>query len=488
MDFAATVAFLILYYIRPQEWIPLVGVLRPVTLTMGLALGATLLRKAGFTWKELFKTPHDGLMLAYLLWIVVTARNPLEAFSAVYNLYAIYVVTLLALSNLERIGKYLVYWAGLIVTIAALGVASTLGFDPMGSREITEGAMEGRLALGTLIFDNANALGHSVVPVLPMLYVLLVWRRPIFVSAAAVPLMAIPAYCVYLTLSKGAYLSGFVTGLISLCFRRSKIVQGWILAAALTLGVAGLQQLPRMSTMGNTKGDEGIQRRSAAFQFGYNSMRENLTGLGYNRFSPKMESRGGRLVAGPHSSYVRVGGEFGVPGLFLFCSILFTCYRTLYAARTTRVEEERVLRVLLVLLVSFTFSSWMMDWSLMAHFVLMVAAVASFHRYLLRRELIATLPASEAHPATTMEIAPAMTLDVGAPTPTQALNLASLSTGSFTSAGSRSERRARRRMPERIGIGPGRPLWNRLRLVDFGMFGVTTLLVLLLWRYAMNSL
>lgn len=481
MDFATALAFLILYYIRPQEWIPFVGVLRPVTLVMGLALGAAVFRKRGLGWKELFKTPHDGLMLAYFLWIVVTARNPFEALSSVYNLYAFYVVTVLALSSLERLSKYLVCWAGLLVTLAALGVASTFGIDPTGAREVTEGAMKGRLALGTLVFDNANALGHSVVPVLTMLYVLVVWRRPIFVRVAAAPLAAIPAYCVYLTFSKGAYISGFVTGLVSLCFRRPKIVQVWILAGALTLGVAGLQQLPRMSSMVNTKGDEGIQRRSAAFLFGYRSMRENLAGLGYNRFSPKMEARGGRLIAGPHSSYVRVGGEFGLPGLFLFSGILCACYRTLYTARTTRVEEERVQRVLLVLLVSVTVSSWMMDWSLMTHFVLLVACVAGFHRHLLQRDLDAAHTVGQASPSATTATAPAPPPGVGAPTSTQGPDPAS---GGVVS---RAPRRTRSRRKERSQPGPDRPLWNRLRMADLWMFAGATFLIIMIWRYAMDS-
>jgi O-antigen ligase len=469
LDFAATIAFLILYYIRPQEWISGVALLWPVTVVIGVALLATFTRKSGFNFREVFKTPHDWLMLAYFLWIVGTAPNPLTALGGLYNLFVFYWVTVLALSSLERIRVYLWCWAGLLFTLAALAVASEHGFDPMGGWDVTHGEMQGRLSLGTGIFCNPNALGHSVVPVLLMLYFLVVWQRPVFACLPAIPLLALPAWCVYLTFSKGAYLSGFANGLISLCLGRPRLVQVWILAGALSVGVAGLKQLPRMSAMDNTRRDEGIRRRENAFQFGYSAMCDHLTGLGYGKFLDRIQPVFREMAADPHSSYVHVGAEFGRPGLFLFCGLLYACYRTVLTARTTSIEEERVRRVLLVLLISYTASSWMIDWTTMAHFWLIVAAIAAFHRYLVEKEkapalaqatadgVVVTLPAKPPEPDTGM----VATRLKSAPAP------------------------GKQRIP--VTEEALAPFWNRLRLLDLGMIGGLTLLTMLFWRYVMMN-
>jgi O-antigen ligase len=477
MDFVASIAFLVLYYIRPQEWIPGVGVLRPVTLVMGVALWATFTRKGGFNFKEVLKTPHDWLMLAYFLWIVGTARNPFAALGALYNLFVFYVVTVLALSNPERIQKYLWWWAALILTLAALAVASEYGFDPMGSRDITHGAMQGRLSLGTGLFNNPNGLGHSVGPVLLLLYFLLVWNRLIFVAATSIPGYALSVYCIYLTASKGSFLSAAATATVALCFGRPKLVQIGIVITALSVGAVGLKQLPRMASMDNTKSDEGIQRRLIAFQFGYRAMRDNLTGLGYGTFVDRIASVWRQKSASPHSSYVHVGAEFGRPGFFLFCGILYACYRTLLAARTTSTEEERVRRLLFALLLSFTISSWMIDWSVRAYFFLIVAATASFHRYLVQKEKVLATEKAKAGGATASQAA------LAPEPPDSAWRRPRLGR---VGDGTRATFAARKRQ-ETLPEGATRPFWNQLRLADFAMIGGVTFLTMMFWRYVMMN-
>lgn len=434
MDFAAAIAFLFLYYIRPQEWVPGVAFLHPVTVVMGLALIFMFRRMPGFSLREAVKTPHDWLMLCYFLWIVGTGTNPIAVLGEVYNLFLFYLVTVLALSNLGRIQTYLWWWTGLILMLAVLAVASLYGFDPMGSRDVTEGVMQNRLSLGTLIFNNPNALGHSVGPVLLLLYFSLVWNRPLFVAVTSIPPALLVVYCVYQTASKGAFFSVACTLTAGLCFGRSRLVQLWILILALGLGVAGLRQLPRMSTMENPEAEEGIQRRLIAFRYGYTAMQDNFTGLGYGRFVGEIRKVHTRLFASPHSSYVQAGSEFGIPGLYLFCGILYACYRTLLSVRVESPGQDRVRRLLFVLLFSYCVSSWMIEWSMRATFFLLVAVIAAFHRHL----LVESMAVAAAAP---------------------------------TAAGLK---------------GDGR-LWNRLRLVDHAMICLVTFLTMQFWRYVMTS-
>ena len=70
----------------------------------------------------------------------------------------------------------------MIVLLSAMALGIYVGFDPVGSKDVVQGTMKGRLVFNTSIFNNANALGHSVVPAIPLVYFLLIWKRPVFVK------------------------------------------------------------------------------------------------------------------------------------------------------------------------------------------------------------------------------------------------------------------------------------------------------------------
>src|SRR4051812_27151223 len=110
MDFVAITLFLFFYYVRPQDWISLVAQTHLVMVTMAFAIIATLLRERGFSLRQLFKTPHDWIMLLYFIWIVGTAGSAtgvIETWSAVYAYLFYYWVTVQALSSVERIQRFL---------------------------------------------------------------------------------------------------------------------------------------------------------------------------------------------------------------------------------------------------------------------------------------------------------------------------------------------------------------------------------------------
>lgn len=386
MDFFSVIMFLGLYYIRPQEWSGIAAKIQPVQLSMILAIVAMVMkyRERPFL-KDLFRTPHDWIVLTYFIWVVGTAPDVKGTFFQAYSYLLFYLVTVQALANIERIQTYLHWWSFFIFAVVLLALAGEFQiWDPMNSYDLTHGWMKGRLILRTSIFNNPNALGHSVVPLIVMLYFNLFWKRPVFVKVAMIPIMLFPLYCIYLTLSKGAFLTGFATIISALTYRRPKTVQVLIYVTAFTMGFAALKTLPRMQELDQGHTEEGIQGRVLAFQWGFEKLRNQLTGIGYQRFVWDFRNEHGYWKA-PHSSYVQIGTELGFPGLFLFLGILYCCIRTLLTAKTTDVAEERVRRMLFVLLISFMVSSWMVGWSYRASFFLMAAVIAAFHRQMLLR-------------------------------------------------------------------------------------------------------
>jgi hypothetical protein len=483
MDFAAIALFLVLYHLRLQEWLSIARSLRLVAFAMVFAIVATFLRERGFKLKDLLKTPHDWFMLAFLLWTVVTGPN--WTWGQVYPLFLYYIMTVQALFRLNRLQWFLTLWAAMLIVVAGLAIASEYGFDPMGSNDITNGAMKGRLILNTSIFNNPNALGHSIVPVVVMLFYLCFWKRPVAVKILLFPLLLLPMYCIYLTQSKGSYVAGFIAMVSCLTLGRPKAVQIAILAAAATIGVGALYALPRMSDL--NRGEQGIQGRLAAFGWGLNEMRAETSGAGYGNWDPAF-IRDNHYQKSPHSSYVHIGGEEGQPGLFLFLGIMYCCLRTLLTVKTTTVAQERVRRLLFVLLISYMVSSWMVGQAWRATFFLMVAAIAAFHRQLLAEESPETEEAKEAEAERKRELALSPALRLTPLQPAYAATAASMAMNRMTALSTTNMG-----IPSRVGATPSveeeeekKPLWNHITWVDLLLVVAMTFATIRFWSYIIS--
>jgi hypothetical protein len=514
MDFASVIFFLILYYLRPQEWPLGLASISFVKWTMLAGLASLTLRERGLNLRSLFRTPHDWAVLAFWLWIVFsTPDSKWETFKVTVNLYIFYVVIVQTLYSVERLNKFVGWWTFLICAIAGLALLSLHGVDPLESRNLTEGLMKGRLSLNLSIFDNPNALGHSIVPAIPLVYYFCIWKRPIVLRFLGVFLIVMVGYCIFLTQSKGAFLTGAAVVVATATFGRPKTVQMLIVGMALAFGGAALSLLPRMNELNKTKNDEGIQGRVMAFKHGYTMLTVNDFGVGYRRWhqsflagkyrfkqtkKPTVEkSTGGKFKVTPpppmpivskssHSSWVCIGAELGRPGFFLHMGILFCCLRTLTTARTAKPDEERIRRILFVLTVSYMVSSWMVNFEYRATFFMFVAATAALHRHLLglnqERERVrneaAEEPQQPALPAWRARLIPEPSLEgafarLGAPA-------AVLSMESDAAPQPRAQPAPQ---PE---PGPARGIafsWNRIGWVDLALTLVMTYAAIRYWAY-----
>lgn len=401
MDYVLLIIFLGLYYIRPQEW-SAISALRPVQLLAGLAILSLLTRDKGIKKSDLLGTPVDWLVSAYFAWTVFASSVPRSTFRDILPLILFYFLGKLALDTIPKMQKFLWWWGMFVVTLAGLAVASKFGFDPFNSLRITDGPMKGRLVLNLSLFNNPNSLGHGVVPAIPLLYYTVFWRK--LFSKGLIVLLVIPLACIYLTVSKGAFISAAITMLATLTFGRPKPVQIAIGALALIFGTTLLYALPRMNELNSKKGDDAIQGRVAAFRFGLSQMERLTYGHGLGNFSqqffkygPTQKVKTVRSVNGktvvvykqehyykaPHSAYNQNGADLGYMGLFLFIGVLYSCMRTLIQARTANPDEEMVRRALFGIVVSYTVSSWMVDFCYRPTFFLFAAAVSALHRHLL---------------------------------------------------------------------------------------------------------
>jgi hypothetical protein len=320
-----------------------------------------------------------------------------------------YFVAVCSLDSIARQKKFLGWWCFFMVLISLLALASLVGFDPLNAVPTIQGVMKGRLILNLSVFNNPNALAHSVVPALPLVYYLIFWRR--VAMKAGIILLAIPLCCIFFTQSKGAYLCGFATILATLTFGRSKTIQVLILVFAIGFGYGLLYKLPRMNELNRAKDDPAIQGRVAAFQFGLTLMRTHFFGIGLGNFEetfqregPTEKIRASRVVTSNHASakrfvyvsthyskathcaYNQNGAELGYVGLYLFVGILYCCIRTLLLVESKDNDEERIRRALFATVVAYAVSSWMVDFCYRPTFFMFAAAISAFHRHLLRKQ------------------------------------------------------------------------------------------------------
>ena len=168
-----------------------------------------------------------------------------------------------------------------------MALLSLVGIDPLDSQSTTAGSL-GRLTLNLSLFSNPNALGHSVMVAVPLLYFFMFWKRPVFVAEIGGVLMAFPLLCTFFTQSKGAFISGAGAIVATLAFGRPKWVQFVLLPILAAAAVASVPLLPRFGEVqfggGQARSDEAVLGRIQAFEFGKWAFENTPYGVGFGNF------------------------------------------------------------------------------------------------------------------------------------------------------------------------------------------------------------
>lgn len=385
MDYVAICTAILLWLIRPQDWMSgLAGVgfakYAMIAAMIGL-LGRSKQDQINFG----LKTPNDFFVSIYLLWIVYSTGEYFDTFKEVLPFAFFYFLTALILDQPKKLSGFLLCWVVGLVVVVVFALSTHFGIEfAVGSSDLTN-LFDGRLALNTWIFNNPNSLGHGAVALIPLSYVWLWWKRGVFCKLLAVVIISAAGFCVYLTQSKGAYLCGFAAFGIVFLFRKKLVVQALVLIIALTGGVAAIKLLPRMNTLSSQ--EDGIAGRLAIWRIAHSTMETTVVGEGWKKFEAWVSiPRVGAIRKATHGSYVNVGADLGYPGLFLFLAILYANGRAIFTAKPPLedIETQRNQRALLSLFCSYASSAWMIDRAYHTDFFFIAGAIAAFHRQMIR--------------------------------------------------------------------------------------------------------
>jgi len=379
MAFGSIVFLLLLYYIRPQDWVPGMSGFNMIKLVVATAIIGLMKRDREEPRWRFMSSPHEWAIMIFYVYVVLTAVDPMAAAT---DLGALVVFSFLGLHTLTTevlLERYLRWWLIALVGVVVMVGVTQMGMDITGVLPLID-KLDGRFFLNTFTLNNPNALGHTIVAALPLAYYLWFWDSSAFSRMRAVVFCAVGIWSVIPTESKGSFISGAVSFLISFLFGRKLLVQVVVGLAALATGGTILATLPRMEGMKSLGSDQGVQGRMLAWSMARAVTLAQPTGMGYKQFLALIRWEGLLVEKSTHSSYVQVGADLGVIGLTLYVGMLIACGRSLVQYPGLNPPMERCRRALFALLLGMCISAWMINREYYTEVFCMMGAVAAYHQ------------------------------------------------------------------------------------------------------------
>jgi putative inorganic carbon (HCO3(-)) transporter len=325
--------FMAIYCARPEDWVPGLMVVPLAKITGILALIALLLAMGDIRQR----LPREIIYLILLmvqLWLTVPF-SPVWRGGAFQNsldfskVVPIVIVMVLAVNSLKRL-RYLVFIQCASVAVIA-GVAVWRG-RAIGGR--LEGVLNGNYA-------NPNDLAFAIVLSLPLCLVLAFVARNKFSKAVWAAAMAVMAYAVFLTASRGGFVCIIVATAIclwefSIQGRRRYLIPVVALAGIAFWAYAGGGVSGRFNSAlhSNSNEVEDSAYGSAQARWGLFTQSLKLTaryplfGVGTGNFV---------IVSGSwhatHNAFTQMSSEGGVPAFLLFVLILWCGFRNINATK-----------------------------------------------------------------------------------------------------------------------------------------------------------
>lgn len=317
MLFLGLIAFIILTFVQPQEFVPGIKGLPLVYITMAAVTFLWYLR-TGVTKETNFnKTPQNALMIMFLILVTVSTLslgwlgNTFNAFLQWAKVIIIYFAMISIVNTKGRL-KIVLWMIVLSMAVTAImGILQYYGLDITG-----EGLVDGRIA-GVGIFGT-NQLAYALDFCLPLAFGLLLLSRAFIAKIFLTAILLAYGYCVYLTQSRGGQLCFLVVSLIiTLKFSRNKRLKVFGMIFGVLLFMVLVKLSPRFSTTFEYQTDESAMGRLDVWGEALMSLKDNpIFGIGYEQFRHMFN-----IAA--HSSYIQTVTELGLLGLFIWLALFY---------------------------------------------------------------------------------------------------------------------------------------------------------------------
>ncbi|MFC1668678.1 O-antigen ligase family protein [Chlamydiota bacterium] len=324
MEFVGLIFFIILIYWRPQDFIPIVQNLRLVFIVMVptyFLWGLNILKTKSFS--RLLVFPLDFCIVGLFFSIVISTYN-VHWLRYTYNLFVgfgkillFFILIATTITNIFRLKICFYLLSFLTFLIAGVALLQLYNINLFGV-----GMVEGRIQ-GIGIYHNPNYLAYSVIMVFPIQFFLFNETKYLPVKIIHFIVLIISFICVFFTKSRGGILC-LVGTTVFLLIRNKRPFMKYLLLFAGVVIFIFLRIGPRFDVLGRSDGS--IQARIDAWYSGLEMLKEHpFIGVGIGMFNYYHKEKTS------HSSFVHVGSETGLIGLFFWISMLYFSIKLLYA-------------------------------------------------------------------------------------------------------------------------------------------------------------
>ena len=390
MAYASLIVYILVLFIRPQDWVPGMLNLPIIMPVIGVAIFATVLEMGNKEWH--FKdAPQNWLVLGFFIAVVLSNvlsfqswfnfHATLTAFTEFGKIVVLYFLISINLRSLRQVKGFI---AAVILGCLFMAIHGILqihtgnGFGSDTPPLFIPGENSYRIvAFGA--WADPNDLAQALVMVLPFLISGI--HRPGVAAPrrlVSLGLAGVIGYAVYLTGSRGGWLALAVMTIsyFLLNFRVKKIA---VVFGVLVLG--GLMALAPARVQSGSTHDESARGRLVAWADGNKMLKMSpIFGIGKGRYGEFSES--GKVA---HNSFVHCWGELGLFGYFWWLGMLFASVKDSYALGKERSDDPekgetgRLARVLLAAMIGFLASAVFLSRTYTAELFILVGLIAAMH-------------------------------------------------------------------------------------------------------------
>jgi O-antigen ligase len=389
LAYASLIVYILLLFIRPQEWVPGILNLPIITPVMCVAILATFMEVAGGKWH--FKdVPQNWLVLGFFGAVIasnlLSFQQPLNfgvtldvtrEFGKIILLYFLIAINLKTIRQVKGFILAIIIGCLFIAVHGILQIHTGAGFGGLLPLYVSQEHAYRIIAFG--FFSDPNDVAQALLVALPFLIsgihrpgIAAPWRLVSLVAAGVI------GYAIFLTGSRGGWLALAVmmVAYFLLNFRQKKI--------SVVLGILALGGLlmfaPARVQTGSTH-DQSAKGRIVSWTEGNKMLKMSpLFGIGKSRFAEYSDTG---LVA--HNSFVHCWGELGLFGYFWWLGMLFASVKDSYALGKERTgdpkkdEMGRVARVLLASWIGFMAAAVFLSRTYKPELYILIGLVAAMH-------------------------------------------------------------------------------------------------------------
>lgn len=312
--------------------------------------------------KERLRVPITSttvLWMVFLLWMCVTTVFALDQDSAleylirIIKIQIVTILTLVLITDMERLRKLLWIIVGSIGFFSVKGGAFTL---------LTGGAYRVWGPPDSFIEEN-NSLALATLMIIPLMFYLYKTSPTKWIRVGLMSGIVLSLFSALGSQSRGALLAIMAVGFFFWLKSGNKLLGVVFLAV---FGVLALSFMPdswheRMSTIQNYEEDASAMGRINAWTYSFNVANHRLTGGGLESWSgwsfAKYNAPDPTDVHAAHSIYFSVLADHGWPGLIFFLSILWLTWKNL--KRISRFDRDAGDMALLAKMIQISLVAYM---------------------------------------------------------------------------------------------------------------------------------